>query len=380
MFHTTLRRLARAFKIAAVFSSAMMAIGASAEEQVNPQMAFHPGPDRVYDPQPTAIVPPGTAITMTTNIPKAKIYYTINGLSPTTASTIYRRPLELHSNATFRAIALGPNGESSGTEMMQYVIYMSPYRMAQFLPIPDLESDFAARDAALVTMPPREQWNKKASYPSGRASWGPRAEQYGAPDFLQWQDPEWQRQRVADVAASYIDTQYQHHHILDWTPMQSWSMGSSSDTIRLGHQSRGIDAPNFISWVYNFGLGISIPDDIRFQSKMTAATQPDKTGSQVTVLSNVFARPTFAWLVSQLKMGDLIFVSDMRDRNEAAHVAMWIGQDSVSGDYLVIDSYPRVGILKDASGNFIPSGVQLRPFRENSMYYRNFHSAVRIIQ
>jgi|GEM_PF-3185661 len=380
MTYTTLRRFGSALKLAAVFSSALLVLPAFAEEQDNPKMAFHPGADRVYNPQPIAVIPPGTAITMTSNIPKAKIYYTINGLSPSTASPIYRRPIELHSNTTFRAMALGPNGESSGTELMQYVIYMSPYRMAQFLPTPNLEADFAARDAALVTTPPREEWKKKASYPAGMASWGPRAEQYGAPDFPQWQDPEWQRQRVADVAASYIDTQYQNHHILDWTPMQSWSLGNSSSTIRLGHQSRGIDAPNFMAWVYNFGLGIGIPDNIHFQSKMTSATQPDKTGSQVTVVANMFARPTFAWLVSQLQMGDLIFVSDMKDRNEPSHVAMWIGQDSVSGDYLVIDSYPRVGILKDASGNFIPSGVQLRPFRENSIYYRNFHSSLRIIQ
>lgn len=361
-------------------SIALLAPASFAKEgEDNPAMLFRPGPDYVYRPQSIAIIPAGTAITLSSNIQGAKIYYTVNSLSPSTASTIYRRPIPITTRSIVRAMAVGPHGENSGTEAMEYLVYTSPYKMAQFLPIANLGADFAERDAALVTFPPVREWNKRTAYRDRMLAWGPIAEQYGAPNPPGAEDPEWQRQRVIYVAASYIDTEYQNHHLIDWAPPQNWPM-VSTETIRLGHQSRGIDAPNFTAWVYNFGLGIRIPNSVRAQSAMRTFTLPDKTEANIMTVVSPLMHPNFSDLVSRFKMGDLLFFSNGKDRDRAEHVVLWIGQDSASGDYLMIDSYEHVGVVLESAGNHIPTGVQVRPFKETSWYYRNFYSALRIIQ
>lgn len=375
--------ISRAGRLLALLSLTLLAFLAPAsfakEGEDNPAMLFRPGPDYVYRPQSIAIIPAGTAITLSSNIPGAKIYYTINSLSPSTASQIYRRPIPITVRSIVRAMAVGPHGENSGTEAMEYFIYTSPYKVAQFLPIANLGADFPERDAALVTVPPVREWNKRAAYKDKTLAWGPRAEQYGAPALPGAEDPEWQRQRVIYVAASYIDTEYQNHHLIDWSPPQSWPM-VSTEAVRLGHQSRGIDAPNFTAWVYNFGLGIRIPANIRAQAKMRTFTLPDKTSASVITVVSPLAHPNFSDLVSQFRMGDLLFFSNGKDRDNAEHVSLWIGQDNVSGDYLMIDSYEHVGVIRESAGNHIPTGVQIRPFKETSWHYRNFYSALRIIQ
>lgn len=73
--------------------------------------------DVQFSPAPGPTPMPG-AITLTTNTASSptalvKIYYTLNGSTPTTSSTLYTAPINLAADTTIRAIAVKPNYASS---------------------------------------------------------------------------------------------------------------------------------------------------------------------------------------------------------------------------------------------------------------------------
>ena len=61
-----------------------------------------------------------------------------------------------------------------------------------------------------------------------------------------------------------------------------------------------------------------------------------------------------------------------------AHVITWIGQVNGTGDYLVIDSHDELN-ARDSNDQTAPTGVQIRPFREDRWYYTAFSHANRIL-
>lgn len=61
-------------------------------------------------------------VSMSDATPGATIYYTTNGLAPTTASAVYTGPVKLASTTTLRAIAAVPGGPASGVTTVDYTI------------------------------------------------------------------------------------------------------------------------------------------------------------------------------------------------------------------------------------------------------------------
>jgi hypothetical protein len=62
------------------------------------------------------------SLTLTTTTPRATIYYTTNGNTPTTSSTQYTGTLSLSSGGTFKAIAVAPNTNTSSVSSATYTI------------------------------------------------------------------------------------------------------------------------------------------------------------------------------------------------------------------------------------------------------------------
>ncbi|QNI30452.1 chitobiase/beta-hexosaminidase C-terminal domain-containing protein [Alloacidobacterium dinghuense] len=63
-------------------------------------------------------------VTITAN-PGAEIYYTVDGKTPTTSSTLYTQPVKIATSATLEAIAVGSDGRSSTVATATYVISSS---------------------------------------------------------------------------------------------------------------------------------------------------------------------------------------------------------------------------------------------------------------
>ena len=83
----------------------------------------------IFPPAPTPAfsVPAGTYISLQTvtisdAIPSPNIYYTINGTTPTTSSTLYTRPITVSSSETIEAIATGAAASTSLVASATYTI------------------------------------------------------------------------------------------------------------------------------------------------------------------------------------------------------------------------------------------------------------------
>ncbi|MDQ5984535.1 MAG: hypothetical protein CSYNP_00230 [Syntrophus sp. SKADARSKE-3] len=272
------------------------------------------------------------------------------------------------SKTPLKAIAYKPGMYDSAVTSVIYYMYKSPYDISPVFTqgLTNLTSDFEAR----LQLPPSDTsetdwYNPQASYYinyPGETTWGPLlAKKYpaenGAPHSL-----EWQQQRLIASAKYFINTQYQHHHILQWDPPQSWPIDS---TVLLGHQSKGIDCSNFISWNYAFALGYSLSSEVADQANLKSVTGPDGTEVAVSEVAKPEEVKTLAYkdIVSRLHMGDLVYLNPKG--KGATHVFMWIGQVNSTGDYLIIDSHDMYNAT-DVNGNKIPTGVQIRPFKEKN--------------
>jgi hypothetical protein len=88
--------------------------------------------DWVFTPASVTALPafsPGTGVytgaqtvTISDTTPGATVYYTTNGSTPTTASTIYTGPITVSASETVRAIAMAPGNVPSGVAAAAYTI------------------------------------------------------------------------------------------------------------------------------------------------------------------------------------------------------------------------------------------------------------------
>ncbi len=140
-------------------------------------------------------------------------------------------------------------------------------------------------------------------------------------------------------------------------------------------------------------MGISFTTDIEYQATIAdPETQYTVTGPSkwnVTVQKILPNGPSgnFDQDAGQFQMGDLLYISPTVGGNTAKHVITWMGKvDGSLGDYLVIDSHDELNVQdKGGTGNYIPTGVQLRPFLPPSYpananawtYYRNLMYGIR---
>jgi cell wall-associated NlpC family hydrolase len=240
--------------------------------------------------------------------------------------------------------------------------------------ISGLGDDFVSRDALNPSTIDTSHWyNMSSPYYINEPSeikWGPCPRQYvaesGAPHST-----EWQRQRIIYVAKRYIGNHYQHHHIIQWDPPQTWPF----NPVSLGHQSKGIDCSDFSSWVYNYGLGIRLNSAVADQAKLDSVPNPGGIGKKP--VQKIIFDTSFANIVSVLNMGDLLYILPNADSTNASHVIIWIGKPSNCPDYLVIDSHDQT--IKDMNNKNIPTGVRIRPFRQSGWYHRCLRNVNRII-
>jgi hypothetical protein len=341
-------------------------------------VTFSPPPDVVYAPENKAVVSRNTTVAIDADIRNSTIHYTTDGSIPTAAAMKYAAPITITSDTTIKAMAFSNGKGVSPVSTISYIVYSSPYDISSITTDTTLTADFIERDTLLETKPARKDWYKIRAFSVRSRYWGPKAKQF--PDFRNPQpaDKEWLRRRIIAVASRYINSQYQYHYLINWDPPRSWPMNPLL-RVRLGHQSQGTDSSNFASWVYNFGLGIEFTGYIVKQARMSSVRMPDGSSARVRTIKGKLFKPDFSKLTGRLKMGDLIYINSDKDKDTAEHVAIWAGKDLKTGEWLVIDCYDTVSDMADSAGNYIPTGVQIRPFREDSFYYKGFVAAVRII-
>lgn len=252
--------------------------------------------------------------------------------------------------------------------------YRSPYSVEFSYPLAELHGPDA--------VPPRDDPHKESSTPHERwysreirqkyGAWGPEPRHYPAIDHLHELPPAWKRQRVLAVATSFIGLPYQHHHIPDWNPPPDWPWKQ----VAYGRNSKGVDCSDFTSWCYNYGLGIKLNTSV---TKQAAHDDVPGAGGNGTIRVRVIHDDEgYDALVTKLKTADLLYI--MPDGSDKiSHVIMWVGVHgrSPDGTPLIIDCTGSGH--KDANGNDIPIGVNLRPFTRDSWYYKRFAHAHRII-
>jgi hypothetical protein len=206
-------------------------------------------------------------------------------------------------------------------------------------------------------------------------SWGPHAAQYPAVKDLNKKGEKWMQERLVATAEKFIGYHYQHHHIPDWFPPKNWPW----EKVSLGQNSKGVDCSDFCSFVYNYGLGIKLGTDVKQQAGNETIPGPGGNG---TIKITVIPKPgNYRDLVKTLETGDLLYIK--RSANDLpsniSHVIMWLGPvgSSPDGSPLIIDCHDQD--VLDMNGMKIPHGVQIRPFSEDSWYFKAFDHAHRIV-
>jgi cell wall-associated NlpC family hydrolase len=261
--------------------------------------------------------------------------------------------------ATVAAYAYGDDG------------YVSPYKIEFTYPLADLTKidSYPPRNSnKLESKSARDQWYSSRMRRQNGA-WGPAARHYPAIADYDSLPLEFKRQRLLAVASSLIGLPYQHHHIPDWDPPANWPWKH----VAYGRNSKGLDCSNFTSWVYNYGLGIKFNSAIGGQAELQKVSGPDGT----IPLKIIYNHGDYEQLIHTLATGDLLYIRNKSGR--ISHVIIWVGQygHSPNGVPLVIDSTGPEH--RDCNGNAIPIGVQLRPFDQDSWYFKSFAHAHRII-
>jgi cell wall-associated NlpC family hydrolase len=106
-----------------------------------------------------------------------------------------------------------------------------------------LTADFNIRDAMPQTNIPQEDWFKPQY-----GIWGPPAKKFPVPAIPNGVNAsQWKRDRIIEVAKHYKGLKYKNN-----------------DGKRGHFPSRncGLDCSNFVSWVYNYGLGMKLNSDV----------------------------------------------------------------------------------------------------------------------
>ena len=336
-------------------------------------------PWNVLGPGGSAIVADRTPISMTTPVAGADIYFTTDGSTPSPSNgTRYTTPLPISAGATVKAVAVSA-GRTSDVASVTYSVYASPYDITPIFTEANLGTDFPQRDAIMPTSLALSDWyNPGASYYTqhpGERTWGPMMD-VAFPAVTvpppAAQTLTWQRQRILYSARRHINTQYQHHHLLEWDPPQGWPFYP----ISLGHQSAGIDCSSFTAWNYNYALGITMTEDVEDQAALTSVTGP---AGRTIPIEKIQPGATFGDTVASFRMGDLLYIKGGGSSTTVTHAITWIGQVNGAGDYLIIDSRDQLETY-DSNHAMVPTGIQIRPFTPTSWYYLSLSHANRILK
>ena len=256
--------------------------------------------------------------------------------------------------------------------------YQSPYSTTYMYTMLDLAGDIInghRGDAKYESSINYSKWNSE-QVQKDYGFFGPPLREYEPPQALYTAPAEWKRERLIAAAVRLIGYNYQYHNIPDWVPAAGWAW----DPVSCGHNGKGIDSSSFVSFIYSQALGVSFHGYHPFySSKMAKAKSVTINGSGGTELT-VFDIPnnvSYKQMISKLKTGDLLFFKN--EDGNVTHVAIWVGKigNSPDGVPLVIDSLDEVVI--DSMGQQIPTGVQLRPFYQQSSYYKTFDHALRVV-
>ena len=250
-------------------------------------------------------------------------------------------------------------------------LYRSPYGVKFPWVVKDLIPDLVEGDRGdprIEARIPENAWYDHSHV----GPWGPLSRQYPPPSIADLKTDDWKRARIIATALRFAGYGYRHHHIPDWDPPRGWHMPKTNGS---RHDGKGVDCSNFTSFVYNQGLGIGISSDIR---KQAATVSVSLHGTDRTLPVAVIPRQKSPALwAAVLKPGDLLFIRS-RKGGRITHVVIWIGQWGSPPDQpLVLDSH-GAGV-RDSTGNIIPAGIYLRPFRFDSWYATNADHAIRII-
>jgi cell wall-associated NlpC family hydrolase len=264
------------------------------------------------------------------------------------------------------------HAEADTSASMEDSSYVSPYRTVFQLPAADTETGFdrspwnddreqsGISSQAWYSRETRRQWG----------SWGPAQRRYPEAPGWSTRPVRWLQERVLRVALHYQGLSYQHHHIPAWNPPADWPWKK----VKSGHGGPGLDCSNFTGFVYNYALGVKMSTGIREQATMEQIAGPGESG--ILPVQRI-EKQDYDTTVKQLQPADLLYIRN--NGGNLAHVIMWLGDVGVSpnGTPLVIDSTGSGH--KDSQGNIIPDGVQIRPFTQDSWYWRDFDHAHRIV-
>jgi hypothetical protein len=251
--------------------------------------------------------------------------------------------------------------------------YQSPYRVAFTFRAEDLVGDLEQTprgDPRLEAEIPFEHWYTRRTQERW-LGWGPRARDYPPPPGVASWPAERKRERVVAVALRFRGYSYQHHHIPDWSPPPGWPWKETC----AGTNGKGVDCSNLTGFVYNLGFGLRLSTDVHVQAEERVARGP---GPSRTRLHPVVLPSSYEERLKALRTGDLLYI---RNRGgKISHVVIWVGPIGRGSDGapepLLIDSHGDD--VRDSTGQPIPCGVQLRPFRENSWYNHSASHALRV--
>jgi len=265
------------------------------------------------------------------------------------------------------SVARGEERKSTGSE------YQSPYSVEFTVAHSDLvhDLDHSGRgDLRLEAEIPHSEWYAHATRERWKG-WGPPARSYPPPAGLEERHIQWKRERAVAVGLRFAGYGYQHHHIPDWNPPTDWPWQETA----VGHNGKGVDCSNFTGFVYNQGFGIRLSTDVHRQAEQRRAPMP--VAKKEILLHHVALPEDYAERARALRTGDLLFIRDGKGEH-ISHVVLWIGPIGRSSDDtpLILDSHGEG--VKDSDGNHIPAGIQLRPYRKSSWYFRKSSHALRV--
>ena len=268
----------------------------------------------------------------------------------------------------------GRNQAQASDEPATGAGYKSPYSINYTIPIEKLlapDSTPPRNDQRLQSITPYERWYS-AKTREQFGSWGPQPRYYPAPFVDMDQVPlDWMRQRLLAVGEKLIGLPYQHHHIPAWDPPKDWPWKE----VAYGCQSQGVDCSDFTSWLYNYGLGIKLITNVHKQADRLDVPAP---GGKGTITAKLIENDcSYDDLVKKLITGDLLYIKNRE--GTISHVIIWVGDvgKSPDGTPLILDC--TGSNHKDSNGTTIPVGVHLRPFSQDSWYFKSFSHAHRII-
>jgi hypothetical protein len=196
-------------------------------------------------------------------------------------------------------------------------------------------------------------------------------------------------EKLLTAAQQYIGMRYQHHHVpafdpynpVNYQPPPPWPWVSVSS----GYHGRGLDCSNFVSWVYNFALGIKLKGGVGNAAVTTTVPGPGGRG-EILVQTIPNTGQTYDELVATLEPGDILYFHGDKSSTNITHSALWIGsmaRDANGIDTCFVLDSTGAGTL-DSAGISIPDGAHLRPFNgkkgeSGHWYFRQFDHAHRII-